>query len=152
MNARNVWWGFAAAVVLAALDLLGSYLAKEFSVRPRWLLMAAGVGSFALLFIVYVRSLRIVELWAVTFCWVVLLEVGVLLLDRFRFDTSIPLSKLLVAGLIVVLQVWLLIPSKTSNPKPDGPRSGAAVATRSSTSAPSSRPLPFAWAERPERH
>ena len=31
MNARNVWWGFAAAVVLAALDLLGSYLAKEFS-------------------------------------------------------------------------------------------------------------------------
>ena len=150
MNARQAWWGFASAVVLAGLDLLGSYLAKEFSTRPRWLLMAAGLSSFGLLFVVYVRSLRLVELWVVTFGWVVLLEIGVLLIDHFRFNTSIPPHKLFIAGLIVILQVWLLVPSSSAEPPREGVAPPSAVATRSPGASPRERPLPFAWAERPD--
>lgn len=109
---RNVLWGIGAVVTLAGLDLVGALLAKEFSVRPRWIVMAAGLIAFGLLFFVYVKSLSITELWVVTFGWVVLLEVGVLMLDRFRFETHIPPHKLALAGVIVVLQIALMLPHR----------------------------------------
>jgi len=111
MGAKNVWWGLAAVVTLAGLDLLGAYLAKEFSVRPRWIIMIGGLVSFGMLFFVYVKSLSLTDLWVVTFGWVVLLEIGVLLLDRFRFGTHIPTHKMVLAGMIVMLQVALMLPS-----------------------------------------
>jgi len=111
MNARNVLWGGAAIIVLAGLDLAGALLAKEFSLRPRWVLLVSGLAAFCLLFIVYVRSLRVTELWIVTFGWVVVLEVGVLLLDRIRFSTDIPTHKLALAAVIVGLQILLMVPS-----------------------------------------
>ncbi len=114
MNARNVWWGIGAIVTLAGLDLAGALLAKEFSIKPRWFILVFGLGAFALLFVVYVKSLSLTELWVVTFGWVVLLEVGVLLLDRFRFDTHIPPHKLALAAVIVLLQVALMWPHETS--------------------------------------
>ena len=106
-----MWWGLAAVVTLAGLDLLGAYLAKEFSVRPRWIIMIGGLVSFGMLFFVYVKSLSLTDLWVVTFGWVVLLEIGVLLLDRFRFGTHIPTHKMVLAGMIVMLQVALMLPS-----------------------------------------
>ena len=110
MNSRNMWWAISAIVVLAGLDLVGAYLAKEFSVRPRWIVMAGGLLAFGLLFVVYVKSLAVTDLWAVTFGWVVVLEVGVLLVDRLRFDTHIPPHKMGLAAMIVVLQVVMMIP------------------------------------------
>lgn len=110
MNARNLGWAICAVIVLAGLDLLGAFLAKEFSIRPRWIMMAGGVLAFALLFVVYVKSLSVSDLWVVTFGWVVLVEIGVLLLDRLRFDTDIPPHKLVLAGVIVLLQVLLMLP------------------------------------------
>jgi hypothetical protein len=150
MNVRNVVWAVFAISILAGLDLVGAYLAKEFALRPRWLILASGVVAFSLLFIVYVRSLRLTELWIVTFGWVVLLEVGVLLLDRFRFSTSIPVYKLVLAGIIVTLQVFLLVPSRS--PKSSGATSPTqpGIDTSLERRSPTHRPLPFAWAERPE--
>lgn len=109
-----MWLGIIAVVALAGLDLAGAYLAKEFSVRPRWVVMVGGLLAFGLLFIVYVKSLAITDLWVVTFGWVVLLEVGVLVLDRLRFDTHIPPHKLALATMIVLLQVALMLPTATS--------------------------------------
>lgn len=111
MSGRSIWWGIGTVVSLAGLDLLGAYLAKEFSVRPRWLIMAAGLAAFALLFFVYAKSLSVTDLWIVTFGWVVLLEVGVLILDRVRFGTHIPTHKIVLAGVIVILQVALMLPA-----------------------------------------
>ncbi|MEO6124940.1 MAG: hypothetical protein ABIR32_14645 [Ilumatobacteraceae bacterium] len=111
MGVRNAWLGVGAVVTLAGLDLLGAYLAKEFSVKPRWIVMVAGLAAFGLLFFVYVKSLALTDLWVVTFGWVVLLEVGVLVLDRLRFDTHIPTHKMVLAGMIVILQVGLMLPS-----------------------------------------
>jgi hypothetical protein len=149
MNVRNVLWAVFAITILAGLDLVGAYLAKEFALRPRWLILATGVVAFSLLFIVYVRSLRLTELCIVTFGWVMLLEVGVLLLDRFRFSTSIPWYKLVLAGIIVTLQVFLLVPSRS--PKSSGATSPTQPHIEPvERSFPTDRPLPFAWAERPE--
>lgn len=111
MGVRNTWLGVGAVVTLAGLDLLGAYLAKEFSVKPRWIVMVAGLAAFGLLFFVYVKSLTLTDLWVVTFGWVVLLEVGVLVLDRLRFDTHIPTHKMVLAGMIVILQVGLMMPT-----------------------------------------
>jgi hypothetical protein len=72
--------------------------------------LGAGLASFLVLFGVYVVSLRYLDLWAATFGWVVALEIGVLLLDRLRFSTPIPTHKLVLAGLIIVLQVALMLP------------------------------------------
>ena len=57
-----MWWALAAVVVLAGLDLLGAYLAKEFSMRPRAAVFAAGLVTFAVLFVVYVKSLSVSDL------------------------------------------------------------------------------------------
>lgn len=115
MNGRNLLWGIPAVISLAGLDLFGAYLAKEFSIRPRWIMMAGGLLAFSLLFIVYAKSLSVSELWVVTFGWVVLVEVGVLLLDRFRFDTDIPPHKIVLAAVIVFLQIWLMLPNRSAS-------------------------------------
>ncbi|HEY7564384.1 MAG TPA: hypothetical protein VIA81_05615 [Acidimicrobiia bacterium] len=99
-----------AMAALAGLDLLGAYLAKEFSLRPRPLTMAAGVLTFAVLFVVYVRSLSVTELWVVTFGWVALLEIGVLVLDRIHYDTPVPAGKWLAAVVMIGAQVILMLP------------------------------------------
>ncbi len=110
MDSKKVVWGGVAIVILAALDLLAAFLAKEFSIRPRWVVFAGGIVAFAVLFVVYIKSLAVTELWIVTFGWVVLLEIGVLLVDRIHFGTSIPPHKYIVAAMIVGLQVVLLLP------------------------------------------
>jgi hypothetical protein len=115
MGGRGTGWGIAAVVALAAIDLTGAWLAKEFSARPRPVVLGAGLASFLVLFAVYVVSLRYLDLWAATFGWVVALEIGVLLLDRLRFATPIPTHKLVLAGLIVVLQVALMLPGDTTH-------------------------------------
>ena len=55
---------------------------------PRWLF--AGVGCFVLLFYVYASSLQYAELATVTMGWIVLLQVGLLVLDHVRYDVSLP--------------------------------------------------------------
>jgi len=67
-----------------------------------------------MLFIVYVKSLSVAELWTVTFGWVTLLEIGVVVLDRLRFDTHIPPQKVVLGCAIVILQIALLLPAASS--------------------------------------
>src|SRR4051812_24993442 len=78
-----------AMVVLALVDLAAAYAAKEAVTRrsPSW--AAGGVVLFVLLFYVYASSLQYVELALVTLGWVVVLQVGVLLLDRFRYGQAL---------------------------------------------------------------
>ncbi len=127
MSVGISWWGAAAVATLAGLDLAGAVLAKEYALRPRWLLLVAGVATFALLFIVYVISLSVSELWVVTFGWVVLLEVGVLVIDRVRFSTAIPPHKLVLAGLLVTLQLALMLTDRIGRAAPPPKDRPAAV-------------------------
>lgn len=96
-------------VVLAGLDLIGAVLDKEWIERRHAIWFVAGLATFGLLFAVYAASLRVAELSLVTFGWVVILQVGLLLLDRFRYGVALPPTKWLAIGAILLLQAFLIL-------------------------------------------
>ncbi len=102
------WWAFAAVIGLSGLDLAAAWMAKEYSLRPRVVLMAAGLVTSAALFVVYVKSLSYGDLWIVTFGWVALLQVGVVLVDRVRFGTSLSIRHVVLIAVLIVAQILLL--------------------------------------------
>ena len=70
-----------AMVLLAVVDLASAYVTKEAVVRRSVPWAFAGVALFVLLFYVYASSLQYAELTLVTLGWIVILQVGVVLLD-----------------------------------------------------------------------
>ena len=107
------------ATVLAGIDLLGAVVAKAWSTHRSltWLLL--GMALFALLFWVYASALSFAELSIVTFGWIVLLQVGVLLLDRFVYGVDLPPGKWVAAAGLLVLQGYLVLaPSGSAAPEP----------------------------------
>lgn len=106
-----------AMVALAALEFAGAIFAKEWSTRGHPLFVAGGLVSFSILFFVYARSLQVAELSVVTIGWVVLLQVGLLLVDRLAYGVSFGWDRWIAITLILLLQVYLVI----------GPISGSRV-------------------------
>ncbi len=100
---------FGAMVALAGLDMLGAVLAKEWAERQHGVWFLAGLLTFGVLFAVYAASLRVAELSVVTFGWIVFLQVGLVLFDRFRYGVALPPAKWLVIGLILALQAYLVL-------------------------------------------
>ena len=98
-----------AMVALAALDLGGALLAKSWLEHRTPALFAAGVAVFGLLFWVYGSSLRYAELATVTFGWIVLLQVALLLIDRFVHGVDIGPAKWAAAVGIMALQGFLVL-------------------------------------------
>src|SRR6186997_3387187 len=74
---------------LAALDLLGAVAAKEWAEKQNLVTLGLGALSFLVLFWVYASSLQYAELAVVTMGWIVLLQVGILVVDRLHFDHSL---------------------------------------------------------------
>ena len=95
--------------LLAGLDLAGSVLAKEWAGASRPWAFAGGLAMFAALFTVYAVGLRYAEMSTVTFGWIVVLQVGVLLVERFRYGVELPSGKWLAIGAIIVLQGYLVL-------------------------------------------
>lgn len=98
-----------AMVTLAGLDLAGAYAAKESVERRSAGFAALGVACFCLLFWVYASSLRYAELAPVTLGWIVLLQVGVLLLDRLRYAVTPPPGAWLAVTVMIAAQAWLVL-------------------------------------------
>lgn len=98
-----------AMVVLAALDLVGAVLARRYADHRSVLALIGGCLVFGLLFWVYGKSLAYAELATVTFGWIVMLQVGVMLLDRFQLGNAIPPDRLAVMGAILLLQGYLIL-------------------------------------------
>jgi hypothetical protein len=103
-----------AMVCLAGLDLAGAVLAKEWaqngSVRARVL----GAGTFLVLFWVYASSLRYAELALVTMGWVVMLQVGLVLVDRWRYGVELPTGKWVAIAVVLVAQAYLVLAPSAS--------------------------------------
>lgn len=97
-----------AMVALAALDLLGAYAAKELHLTDKVGWAVLGVGSFGVLFFVYSASLAYAELAVVTMGWIVLLQVGLVVLDRVKFGVSLPPDALVALGIILAAQGYLV--------------------------------------------
>lgn len=101
-------------LALAVLDFAGAIAAKQWSDSgsARWL--AAGVLCFLALFYVYASSLRYADLALVTMGWIVLLQVGLLALDRAWYGLALAPSKWVAVVLILLLQSYLVLgPSAT---------------------------------------
>ncbi len=98
-----------AMVVLAGLDFGGALLAKQWADNGSRLCFLIGLGLFVVLFVVYATSLKTAELSVVTMGWVVLLQVGLVLIDRFRYAVAISPEKWAIIVAILVLQAYLIL-------------------------------------------
>src|SRR3954469_15589542 len=120
-------WQFALAslgtmLILALLDFVGAVFAKEWADtrHPGWFVL--GLASFAILFVFYASSLRTAELSIVTIGWVVFLQVGLVVYERFRFGATLSPSKWAAIVLILALQTYLVLV-----PNDSGEGDGAAM-------------------------
>ncbi len=117
----------AAMLILALLDFLGAVFAKEWADtrQPWW--FVAGLLTFMGLFAFYATSLKTADLSIVTIGWVVFLQVGLLLYERFRYGASLPPLKWGAIVLILALQAYLvLVPNTTTTDLPGGEDIGQA--------------------------
>jgi hypothetical protein len=124
MRAPASWPPVVVAVVamllLAAIDVAGALVAKEAVVRRSSGLALLGGLLFLALFWVYASSLQYVDLGPVTFGWIVVLQVAVLLLDRFRYQTPLPRGAWVAVVVLIAAQAYLLLA-----PAPPGSGSGS---------------------------
>ena len=102
-----------AVLVMAGLDLAGSVAAKEWTLRRERAWFLAGLACFLVLFAVYAHSLRLAELSLVTIAWVVVLQVGLLVVDRVRYGVTLPLGHWLAIAAILALQGYLILAPTT---------------------------------------
>ena len=109
VNTRAVLPAVGSMLALAALDLVGAVLARQWADHRALISLMGGMAVFALLFVVYGRSLDYAELSTVTIGWVAFLQIGVVLLDRFDNGIDIPPHKLIAMGAIMVAQCVLTL-------------------------------------------
>lgn len=98
-----------AMLVLAVLDLAGAFAAKEAALRRSIPMAALGIALFVLLFWVYASSLRYAELAPVTFGWIVILQVGVVLLDRFHYGAAVSRGQWAAVAVLLAAQTYLVL-------------------------------------------
>ena len=120
LRAPETWpvWvvGAAAMVLLAVLDLVGSVAAKEWSRGGGAPSLVVGVGAFLTLFWVYASALQYADLALVTLGWIVVLQVGLLLLDRFRYGVELPSGHWVAVAVILLAEAYLLLAPAAAGP------------------------------------
>lgn len=103
-----------AMVCLAGLDLVGAVFAKEWAENGSVRALVLGAGAFLVLFWVYASSLRYAELALVTMGWVVMLQVGLVLVDRWRYGIELPVGKWVAVGVVLLAQAYLVLAPSAS--------------------------------------
>ena len=98
-----------AMVLLAGLDLVGALFAKEWAENGSIRALVLGAGAFVVLFWVYASSLKYAELALVTMGWVVMLQVGLVLIDRWRYGVELPHGKWIAIGVVLLAQGYLVL-------------------------------------------
>ena len=104
-----------AMLCLAGLDLAGAVLAKEWAQNGSIRALVLGAGAFLVLFWVYASSLRYAELALVTMGWVVMLQVGLVLVDRWRYGVELPVGKWVAIGVVLAAQAYLVLAPGTTS-------------------------------------
>ena len=107
-----------AMVCLAGLDLVGAVFAKEWAQNGSIRALVLGAGAFLVLFWVYASSLRYAELALVTMGWVVMLQVGLVLVDRWRYGVELPAGKWVAIGVVLLAQAYLVLAPSASQAGP----------------------------------
>ncbi|MEO7754517.1 MAG: hypothetical protein ABIS35_13995 [Terracoccus sp.] len=110
-----------AMVCLAGLDLAGAVLAKEWADHGSVRALVLGAGTFLVLFWVYASSLHYAELALVTMGWVVMLQVGLVLVDRWRYGVELPTGKWVAIGVVLAAQAYLVLAPSAAQTTPGAP-------------------------------
>ena len=96
-------------VLLAGLDFTGTMLAKEWTIhRAAWQLVGGG-ATFLALFVALVCGLRYAEMSMLSLGWIVVLQTGLIMLDRSRYGLHLSVGGWLAVAAILVLQGFLLL-------------------------------------------
>ena len=98
-----------AMVCLAGLDLAGALFAKEWAEHGGIRALVLGGGTFLVLFWVYASSLKYAELSIVTMGWVVMLQVGLIVIDTWRYGVELPTGKWVAIVVVLVAQAYLVL-------------------------------------------
>ncbi len=96
-------------LLLAGLDLIGSMLAKEWGIGRNPWFFGAGAISFVVLFAVYAAGLKYADMSTVTFGWIVVVQVSILVVERLRYGVELPAGKWAALVGICILQGYLLL-------------------------------------------
>jgi hypothetical protein len=99
----------AGIILITGLDLLASVLAKEWALRQRLLLLGGGVALYTAVYLIYALSLRTATLTVITLGWTVLLQVLVVLVDRFRYGAQLGLDHWVIIALLIFGLVYLTV-------------------------------------------
>jgi hypothetical protein len=97
-----------AMLALAAVDLLAAVVTKEAVSRGSGRLALLAATLFLVLFWIYASSLQYAELAPVTFGWIVALQIGVVLVDRFHNAVRLPRGAWLAIAVMLVAQAYLI--------------------------------------------
>jgi hypothetical protein len=98
-----------AMIALAALDIAGAIFAKRWNADRSLAPALCGIVLFTALWVVYARALSVATLTTVTFGWVVLLQVAVLIIDHSAGDLTISPAKWTAIVAILALQGYLVL-------------------------------------------
>jgi hypothetical protein len=128
-----------AMLVLATLDLAGAFAAKEAVLRRSVPMAVGGVALFVLLFWVYASSLRYADLAPVTFGWIVILQVGVVVLDRYHYGAQVSRGQWAAVGVLLAAQAYLILAPAQASSSPSVSRQALAPASEPTSLA---RPMP----------
>lgn len=101
---------------LAGLDIAGALAAKEWSINGSSAAAAIGVTSFVLLFWVYASALQYAELAVVTMGWIVLLQVGLLVVDAVRYGVQHSTGQWIASVVIMAAQGYLVLSPSLTTP------------------------------------
>jgi hypothetical protein len=107
---------FLAAVLLAALDMAGAIAAKRWATGGSTAWFVGGVLMFVVLFWVYGSALQYAELSIVTMGWIVMLQVGLLVVDRVQNGVVLSSGQWVAVAGILALQGYLVLVPPGSAP------------------------------------
>ena len=98
-------------VLLAGFDLAGAVFAKEWDQKRHHWMLAAGALMFVALFAVFVLAMRYAEMSTVTLGWIVVMQVGLMLTEQFRYRIDHGLDRWAAVLAMIALQGYLLATS-----------------------------------------
>ncbi|MEI2779594.1 MAG: hypothetical protein V9G19_27270 [Tetrasphaera sp.] len=101
-----------AMAVLAAVDMVFSYAAKEWVTTRSQTALAVGVASALVLFWFYASALQYAEMAVVTLGWIVLLQVGLMAIDVVKYGARPTAAQWVAVVVIISAQGYLVISSQ----------------------------------------
>ena len=104
----------AAMVLLAGIDLGMAVVAKEWTTHGGVRLFVLGLAASAVLFWVFASSLAYAELSVVTFGWIVILQVALVIIDATRYGGEFQLDKGIAITVMIAAQAYLILAPSAS--------------------------------------